>query len=154
MSSVIPLKTEQLSWTALVGLLVIFETAAVILYAPALDGPLFSDDFMYTVANPYVIQASLENIAEILDPVGDPVAIVANYSPTVLLLHMANWWAFGENLVAHHLFNVGLHGVVSLLLVLLFLRSGIPRALAVFGGSFFLLHPANVEAVAWISQLK
>ena len=44
--------------------------------------------------------------------------------------------------------------VASLLLVALFLRSGIPRAGAILGAAFFLLHPANVEAVAWISQLK
>jgi hypothetical protein len=44
--------------------------------------------------------------------------------------------------------------VASLLLVPLLLRSGIPRAGAVGGAVFFLLHPANVEAVAWISQLK
>jgi hypothetical protein len=33
-------------------------------------------------------------------------------------------------------------------------RAGIPFAAAAFLGAVFLLHPANVEAVAWVSQLK
>jgi hypothetical protein len=31
---------------------------------------------------------------------------------------------------------------------------GVRRSVASFAGAFFALHPANVEAVAWISQLK
>ena len=44
--------------------------------------------------------------------------------------------------------------VPPLLLVLVFRASAISRIPALLGGAFFLLHPANVEAVAWISQLK
>jgi hypothetical protein len=50
--------------------------------------------------------------------------------------------------------NVVLHVVASLFLVLLLRRSGVPGVAAVLGGAFFLVHPANVEAVAWINQLK
>ena len=40
------------------------------------------------------------------------------------------------------------------LLVPLLRRSGLPAVTALVGGAFFLLHPANVEAAAWISQVK
>jgi len=70
------------------------------------------------------------------------------------MLHAVAWSAFGAETTGHHVVNVLLHVAASLLLVPLFLRTGIPRAGAILGGAFFLLHPANVEAVAWISQLK
>ena len=50
--------------------------------------------------------------------------------------------------------HVLLHALASVLLVLLLRRSGVSDAAALLGGAFFLVHPANVEAVAWISQLK
>jgi len=40
------------------------------------------------------------------------------------------------------------------LLVVLLGRAGVPRLGALCGGAFFLVHPANVEAVAWMYQLK
>ena len=55
----------------------------------------------------------------------------------------------------HHVVNVVLHALASVLLV-----ARLPRVRAArapprcCGGAFFLAHPANVEAVAWISQLK
>ncbi len=78
-----------------------------------------------------------------------------NYTPVHLLLHAVAWQAFGaDRMWGHHALNIALHALSSVLLVALFLASGLPRAAAIFGGAFFLLHPANVEAVAWISQLK
>jgi hypothetical protein len=40
------------------------------------------------------------------------------------------------------------------LLIGLLRDSGVPPRWALLGGALFLVHPANVEAVAWISQLK
>ena len=71
-----------------------------------------------------------------------------------MLLHAAEWHVFGTQVRGYHVVNVILHALVSWLLVLLLLTSRIPPSAALLGGSFFLLHPANVEAVAWISQLK
>ncbi len=79
---------------------------------------------------------------------------VVNYSPVQLLIHATVWEAFGSDVRGHHAVNVALHALASLLLVLLLIRSGVPRTGGIVGGLLFLLHPANVEAVAWISQLK
>ena len=78
---------------------------------------------------------------------------MVNYSPVQLLLHATVWELFGDWTPAHHVTNCVLHAVASLLLVVLFARCGVPRPAALLAGVFFLLHPANVEAVAWISQL-
>ncbi len=128
--------------------------AALWVYGPALAGPFVSDDNHYVRSNDYVHGLSFENVRAILDPSGAATLRVVNYAPVQLLVHAAAWQAFGDDVRGHHLVNVVLHALASLLLVALLLRSGVARPGALAGGALFLLHPANVEAVAWISQLK
>jgi hypothetical protein len=125
-----------------------------VLYGPALRGDFVSDDFHYLANNHWLHELSLESTLAILDPQGLTAINVVNYSPVQLLIHAAAWQLFGRETFGHHVINVALHALASALLALLLLRNGIPRAAALLGGAFFLVHPANVEAVAWISQLK
>jgi hypothetical protein len=136
------------------ALFAVFFAAALAVYFPALRGEFFSDDLHYVSQNPYVTGPLLERWREVLDPRGEAVALTENYTPVHLLLHAAAWRLFGPDPAGHHLLNVLLHAGVSVLLAALLLRSGLPAGAAVFGGAFFLLHPGNVEAVAWVSQLK
>ena len=131
-----------------------FALVALFVYRGAMDGPFLSDDVPYITGNRYVQELSLENLTVILDPVGRAIPLTANYSPVHLLLHAVEWQVFGRDVRGWHLVNVLLHALGSALLALLLLRSGLPATAAVGGAAFFLLHPANVEAVAWISQLK
>jgi hypothetical protein len=135
-------------------LLMGFLGAVLVVYRPALDGPFLSDDGHYVERNVFIHTLSVENFVAILDPTGPATVDVVNYSPVQLMIHAFAWRAFGPETTGHHVVNLVFHAVASLLLVPLFLRSGIPRAGAILGAAFFLLHPANVEAVAWISQLK
>jgi hypothetical protein len=134
--------------------LLVFLALALVVYRGALDGPFVSDDVPYLTMNPHVQGLSRENLVAILDPGGPVVPLAANYSPVHMLLHAAEWQVFGTRVRGYHVINIVLHSLVSWLLVLLFRTSRIPPAAAALGGAFFLLHPANVEAVAWISQLK
>jgi len=127
--------------------------AALLLYRPALSGPFLSDDVLY-IDNPLVRDLSLGNALRILDPSGDAALSVSNYAPLHLLMHAAALRAFGDQPTGHHVVNIVLHALASVLLVALCLESGLPRAAALCGGAVFLVHPANVEAVAWVSQLK
>ncbi|MDJ0849245.1 MAG: hypothetical protein QNK04_12790 [Myxococcota bacterium] len=131
-----------------------FLGAALFVYAPAFDGPFVSDDVHYVESNRYVHELSGENVAVILDPTGPATLAIVNYAPAQLLVHAVAWRLFGSDTTGHHVVNVVLHALASVLLVALFLRVGVPRPAALAGGALFLLHPANVEAVAWISQLK
>jgi len=131
-----------------------FLGAAWVTYQPALSGPFLSDDIHYVANNPFVHEISVENFAAIFDPTGAATLAVVNYSPIQLMIHAVAWQAFGPETAGHHAVNIGFHAVASVLLVLLFRRTGVPLAGAILGGAVFLLHPANVEAVAWISQLK
>ncbi len=123
-------------------------------YAPALDGEFISDDQHYVHGNPYLHELSLENLREILDPRGALTVVVENYAPVHLLLHALEWQAFGPAVRGYHVVNVLLHALACLLFVVLMIRTGLPPPLAALCGALFLVHPANVEAVAWISQLK
>ena len=61
---------------------------------------------------------------------------------------------FGTQLFAYHVVNVLIHALNAVLLVVLLARSRIPLPFALLGVAWFAVHPANVEAVAWLFQLK
>ena len=131
-----------------------FSIAALALYGPALSTPFFSDDLQYIVNNPYIHSFGWREIAAILDPRGEPAVLSWNYAPLHLLVHMLQWQTFGSDPLGYHVTNVLLHAAVSTLLALLFERWGLARGLAWALAAIFLVHPANVETVAWIFQLK
>jgi hypothetical protein len=136
------------------GLFALFLLAALAIYWPALSGGFFSDDFSNITYNDYIHELSWENVRAVLDPAGAPASFTQNYAPVHMLVHALEWQIFGERVHGYHVVNVVLHAIASTLLVVLFLRAGAARLGAIAGGAFFLLHPANVEAVAWIYQLK
>lgn len=131
-----------------------FVALALVVYAPCYDGPFVSDDLHYVATNPYVHDLTWANVRDVLDPGGSASVFVVNYTPVHLLLHALEWQVFGADPTGFHVVNVVIHGIGAALLALVFARAGLPAPAALFGGLFFLLHPANVEGVAWISQLK
>jgi hypothetical protein len=132
-----------------------FVGVSLVLAWPAIHGDFLSDDYLYIVGNPYVHQLSLENAKELLDPWGTAASQTLNYAPVHLFVHALEWHFFGEeNMLGWRVVNAVAHGLTSALLVLLLLRSTIPAKAAIAGGAFFLVHPANVEVLAWIFQLK
>lgn len=153
-AAVLSPKTLGLSLGEAAGLLLAFAALALAVYWPALEGPFVSDDLHYVATNPYVQSLTLENVRQILDPWGPASIFVVNYTPVHLLLHAVQWSLFGPSVVGYHVTNVLLHALGSVLLVAVFRASGVQPLAAILGGGLFLLHPANVEAVAWISQLK
>lgn len=136
------------------ALLLTFLTIGLWVYGPSLGGAFLSDDIHYVVDNPYIDDFDTEKLLAILDPRSPVVPMVENYAPVHLLGHLLERQFFGLEPRGYHIVNVALHALASLLLVLLFERSGASRVAAVLGGLILLVHPANVEAVAWISQLK
>ena len=137
-----------------IAVALVFAVIAFAVYAPALSGPFFSDDQHYVEHNVYVHELSLENQLAIWSPTSVVVELVENWAPVQLTLHSLSWQLFGAEVFGHHVVNVLLHAAASTLLFMLFARAGIARPVALGLAAFFLVHPANVEAVAWISQLK
>jgi len=125
----------------------------LLVYQPALRGPLISDDYGY-LTSPYTESLDLASLSRMFDPTGDARLYTGNYAPVHLLLHAVARTLFGRSWLGHHVVNVGLHALNALLLALLLQRSGASRSAALLGGAVFAFHPANVEAVGWMSQLK
>jgi hypothetical protein len=122
-------------WPAVWPLLLfaLFAAIVLILYRSCLGGEFLSDDYGYIVTNPYTAELSREN---------------------VLAMTGLEQQIFADDVVGYHLVNLLIHAANAVLLVALLVASGLPRTGALLGGLLFVVHPANVEAVAWISQLK
>jgi len=131
-----------------------FALLGLAIFSPALHGEFVSDDLGYIVTNPYVHELSLENLRALLDPRGEAALYTANWAPLHLLGHAVEWSLWGPDTAGYHIVNVLLHALTAALLVALFAQRGFPRAASSLAGLVFLVHPANVEAVAWIFQLK
>ncbi len=78
----------------------------------------------------------------------------SNWHPLTWLSHMADCQVFGLQPWGHHLTNVLLHAINTVLLfaVLLRMTGTLWRSLVV--AALFGLHPLHVESVAWISERK
>jgi Tfp pilus assembly protein PilF len=79
---------------------------------------------------------------------------VGNYAPVQMLSYMLDFAIWGFWPGGYLLTNLVIHlGSGILLYRLLLLHAG-GRSAAFFGAAVFLLHPVQVESVAWISQRK
>jgi hypothetical protein len=135
------------------GLYVLYAATALVVYARVLSGGFVSDDMAYLL-NPWVQQLSWTNLRAILDPTGPVAAYTANYAPVHVLAHALLLQVFGGHVVGHHVVDVLVHAGVATLFAALLVRGGLGFAASAWLAGIFLVHPANVEAVAWISQLK
>jgi hypothetical protein len=144
----------QSPWRRALLLCLVFCAVAFAIYGPALRGPFHSDDALYIGTNPWTERITWQAVTGILDPTGEARFYQGNYAPVHLLATAVEIRVFGGDPLGYHVVNVLVHALNAALLVALFLSCGLSRALSSVGGLLFLVHPANVEAVAWISQLK
>jgi len=123
----------------------------LILYRGTFDlGFLSVDDADYVLNNPYIDSFSAANLKHIFT-----VPHSANYAPAHILSYSADVaLTGGKSAFAMHLSNVLWHGwVVCMVYLLAFtIRAEITSATA--AALLFLLPPAHVEVVAWISSRK
>ena len=130
--------------------------------APALEGGFVYDDQYYLIENPAVTgqPAGLDEAALPLVPApgsgrvswASPLGAEAQalWRP----LTVASWrlqWNGPDDPRPLHLGNLALHGLVSLLVLAWGLSLGVGEVAALVGALLFAVHPAHVEAVAWIS---
>ena len=143
-----PLRLMLVTFVCLAGI-------SLWVYRAALSGPFISDDQLYVAGNPFVTAPGWESLRTFLDPTGPGrLYSVGNYAPAHMAAHMLEWSLLGNATTGYHVVNVLLHALNSTLLAALLAGSGVPLPAALVASAVFALHPANVEAVAWISQLK
>jgi len=78
----------------------------------------------------------------------------ANWLPLTWLSHMLDVELFGLKSGRHHLTNVALHAITTLLLFAFLLRITRDRWPSAFVAFVFGLHPLHVESAAWIAERK
>ena len=143
------------NWIALFAALL---AGCLVVYAPSFPGGPISDDVGYLM-NPFVTQLRPATVVEFLDPRSQATLSLNNYAPVRPLLHGLQWHAFYDAADidatnrAYHATNVVAHAIASGLFAVLLVQVGLPFAAAAAGSAFFALHPANVEAVAWLCEL-
>jgi hypothetical protein len=126
--------------------LALIVAAGFWIYAPALHGAFLWDDPQYVTANPL-----LDDPARLWKAWFAPGSTMEFYPLQETVLD-AQWLLFGAQPFGYHLTNVALHILSALLLWRLLAVLGLESAW--LGGLLLVVHPLNVESVAWISELK
>jgi tetratricopeptide (TPR) repeat protein len=140
---------SQRKQTVVVCLLLALATVAV--YWPvARQGFINFDDPDYVSANPRV-QAGLtvESVQWAFTSL-----YASNWHPLTWLSHELDCQIYGLRAGGHHVTNLLLHIVNSLLLFGLLKRVTGALWRSVFVAALFALHPLHVESVAWVSERK
>jgi tetratricopeptide (TPR) repeat protein len=108
------------------------------------------DDPEYVYDNPHVKAGlTLDGIRWSLTGV-----VSANWMPLTLWTHMLDCQLFGLDSGMHHLVNVFLHALASLLLFFALRRATRQPLPSAFVAFVFALHPLHVESVAWVAERK
>ena len=108
------------------------------------------DDDVYVYENPHV-QQGLTPQSVIW---AFTAAVSNNWMPVTLLSHLLDVQLFGMRSGMHHLVNVLLHILSSLLLFRVLHRATRARWPSAFCAFIFALHPLHVGSVAWIAERK
>jgi tetratricopeptide (TPR) repeat protein len=117
-----------------------------VIFWPALRGGFVWDDNWYLSENPL-----MQNVAGLWKFWFRPGTWV-EYYPIQETVEWLEWHFWGADTLGYHLINVFLHILNALLVWRLLAKFGL--RLAWLGGLLFAVHPAQVESVAWISELK
>jgi protein O-mannosyl-transferase len=107
------------------------------------------DDNLYVTQNPDIRGFSFQNLGHIFS-----TSYVGNYAPVQMLSYLLDYQLAGLNPGWFHGVNVALQTLNGLLFYFLVRRFTGKTLWAFAAAGVFLLHPVQVESVAWISQRK
>ena len=138
------------SWQLNIGIVLLGIVATAVLYAGDLHLGFFRvDDQQYVVSNPWIQGITWKHLTQILS---NPYYL--NYSPLHLLSYALDYAVSGLSAQAFHLSSNLWAGVVAGFVYLVALAITQERRTAIVAALLFVVHPAHVEAVAWISSRK
>jgi protein O-mannosyl-transferase len=128
--------------------------AAVLLYTASIRGDFVYLDHLEITNNPIVSNINLA-LQGFTHPATNIVLAGRGYyyRPLYFLALATIYRLVGSQPWAFHLFQIALFGATSYLVFLMALEFFSSVWVAFFGALLWLVHPAHVEAVAWISSL-
>jgi hypothetical protein len=150
-------------------ILVIVPLLTLLVYIPALHNDFVNwDDQYYVYENQNIWTLDVQSLQWIFT-----VYHASNWHPLTWLSHAVDYAIWGLNPMGHHLTSIVLHGLNTLLVVVLITRlvqigqgkglsagtsEGTGEGRAVVAGAvtglLFGVHPVHVESVAWVSERK
>ncbi len=107
------------------------------------------DDNRYVIDNPAIRGFSWSHLRELFT-----TCYVGNYAPVQMLSYLLDYRIWGLAAGGFLFTNILIHLANGLLFYRLLLRWYADRGLALAAAALFLLHPVQVESVAWVSQRK
>lgn len=107
------------------------------------------DDTTYTIANNAVTSISFGHIKEWFTSF-----YIGNYHPLTMVSYALDYAVGGNQPAIYHATNILLHAVNAILLWRLVLLLSGDALVALFTAILWALHPASVEAAAWIAERK
>jgi hypothetical protein len=144
-----PPATHTPAWPSLLlplGQALVIIVAATVIFWPALHGSWLWDDYID------ISQSRVTVSGNGLWSIWFVPGSQADYYPVKATVQWVQWHLWGENTLGYHVTNLVLH-IVGSLLVWWFFRK-LRLKLAWLGGLIFAIHPAQVESVAWVAELK
>lgn len=123
---------------------------AILLYFPTFDFKFTNwDDDIYVTKNSLIHGLTHDRIARIFTTFQ-----LVNYHPLTLLSYMIQYHWFHQNPAGYHIVCTLLHAVNGFLVLLVVLFMGFAALPALLTTLIFVIHPLQVESVAWISSQK
>lgn len=108
------------------------------------------DDNTYITANPHIQKGFTLDSLTWAATTGHE----GNWHPLTWLSHMLDYDLYGQAPMGHHLTNVFLHAVNTILLFLLLTKLTGATCRSFFVAALFAVHPLHVESVAWAAERK
>jgi protein O-mannosyl-transferase len=107
------------------------------------------DDTIHCCVDIYAAGLTSENVKWAFT-----TSTTGHWAPMTFLSHLLDFQLYGLHAKGHHLTNVGMHIVNSLILFMVLSRMTGKLWPSAFVASMFAFHPINVESVAWAPERK
>lgn len=131
------------------GCIAIVGLTALSAYANAVPNGFTFDDRWIVERNPAI--RGLDRIPQIWrSGYWSEEKVNRPYRPVSLTTYALNYALHGLRPAGYHIVNIFLHAAVSVLVLILALRIGVPPPGALIGGLVFAVHPIHTEAVAGV----
>ena len=133
----------------LISLCLVIAILAAYWQVRSFDFILF-DDAEYVIQNPHIKDGlTYDNLIWAITS-----TYAANWHPLTWVSHMFDISMYGMDAGHHHITNVILHIINSLLLFIILKQMTGDLGSSSFAAALFALHPLHAESVAWIAERK